>query len=79
MSTVVRCILSGSVETYCAYSDRDGFGFEIIVKGDQESGVHSWNKEVKHPMVLIQYDYGRSNIDSLNQTDQVRTYRLSHP
>lgn len=63
---IVRSILTGSVETYCANSDGDGLGFKIIVKGDQESGVHSWNKEIKHPMVLIQYDYGRSNVDSLH-------------
>ena len=66
---IFRRILGGSVETYCAHSDSDGFRFKIIVKRDQESGEHSRDKEVKHPMVLIQYNYGRSNVDSLYQTD----------
>lgn len=66
---IVRRILSSSDETYCAHSDGDGFRFKIIVKSDQESGEHSRDKEVKHPMVLIQYNYGRSNVDSLHRTD----------
>lgn len=54
--------------TYSANSDGDGLWLEVFIKSDEEPWVHRWNKEVKHPMVLFQHDYGEVGVSPSSNT-----------